>query len=179
MQITPSEKRARIGEKKAEIQKLKYDRDLLIDQKRSSKQITMMENRIAIACKELEELQTLSEKERPQSVSIKVSGGIVNQIVAGSNSGDAVQHNRLEDHIDLAHLEKELIRLHKEMKKLAKSPKHDISIGAIVQASQAAKANDRSKVFEHLKTAGKWAFEVATKIGTSLATEALKLALGL
>lgn len=179
MPITPSEKRAKISDKKAEIEQLKYDRDLLVDQRRSSGEIKSLEERIVLASKELEILKSLPEKERSQAVNIKVSGGVVNQINTGTNLGDNIQNNQFQNQIDLAKLEKELIRLHKEMKKLAKTPKQDVAVGAIVQATQAAKENDRSKVFEHLKTAGTWAWDVATKIGTSLATEALKLALGL
>jgi hypothetical protein len=32
--------------------------------------------------------------------------------------------------------------------------------------------------YQHLKNAGRWALDVATKIGVNLATEALKKALG-
>jgi len=65
------------------------------------------------------------------------------------------------------------------MKKQAVTPEHDIAVTDIAKAEQAAKAGDRSQIAEHLKAAGQWALDIATKIGTSLTVEVLKRTLGL
>jgi hypothetical protein len=86
---------------------------------------------------------------------------------------------QLPSSIDLTQLAIELSQLRQQMKKEAVEPDHDIAVSDIARAEQAAKAGDRSKIVEHLKGAGKWALDVATKIGTSLAVEAIKSASGL
>jgi hypothetical protein len=80
----------------------------------------------------------------------------------------------LQPSIDLSKLAEELSRLRQEMRKDAIEPEHDIAISEIAKAEQAAKAGNGSKAVAHLKTAGKWALDVATKVGTSLAMEAIK-----
>ena len=80
--------------------------------------------------------------------------------------------------IDLAKLAVELSAVRTAMRKEATEPEHDVALGAIASAEQAAKQKDGPKVMEYLATAGKWAFDVATKIGTSVAAEAIKATLG-
>jgi len=75
---------------------------------------------------------------------------------------------------DIPKLAMELFQLRHEMRKIAVEPEHDIAVSEIAKAEEAAKAGDGSKTVAHLKSAGKWAFDVATKIGTSLAVEAIK-----
>lgn len=60
--------------------------------------------------------------------------------------------------------------------RLAKSweAEHYIAFGEIAKAEKSAKDEDSSGVAESLTSAGKWALDVAAKIGTSLATEAIK-----
>jgi uncharacterized protein YjbI with pentapeptide repeats len=86
--------------------------------------------------------------------------------------------NQLQGSIDLPKLADELSRLRQEMKKEAIEPGQDIAVSEIAKAEQSAKAGEGSKTLEHLKSAGKWALDIATKIGTSLAVEALKKSLG-
>ena len=86
--------------------------------------------------------------------------------------------NNLED-VDMEALGKEFETLRLELKRLSQSPEHDMAVGAIASAEIEIKRGDRSKAKEHMKQAGIWAFDVATKIGVGLATAALKTALGL
>jgi hypothetical protein len=79
--------------------------------------------------------------------------------------------------IDLVRLAQELSTLRAEMRKQATEPEQDVALGAVASAEQAAKQKDGPKVMEYLKAAGKWTFDVATKIGTSVAAEAIKAAL--
>jgi uncharacterized protein YjbI with pentapeptide repeats len=85
----------------------------------------------------------------------------------------------IESAMDLSELAAELATLRRAMKSEATEPEHDAAVGEVAKAEQAATAKDSSKVAESLKAAGEWALDVATKIGTSLASEALKESLGI
>lgn len=101
---------------------------------------------------------------------------------AGGVGPDAHAHDmtfnqvwtELPSSIELPRLAEELSRLREELRKLAIEPEQDIAISEIARAEQLAKAGDGSKIVAHLKSAGKWALDVATKIGTSLAAEVIK-----
>jgi|GEM_PF-574415 len=85
----------------------------------------------------------------------------------------------IEKAMDLSQLAGELATLREAMSREAKETGHYIALGEVAKAEEAAKAKDSSKVAQSLKAAGKWTFDVATKIGTSLASEALKESLGI
>jgi hypothetical protein len=87
--------------------------------------------------------------------------------------------NELPASVDLPQLAMELSKLRQQMKAEAVEPEQDIAVSDVAKAERAAKAGDRSQVVENLKSAGKWALDVATKIGTTLAIEAIKSASGL
>jgi hypothetical protein len=82
-------------------------------------------------------------------------------------------------HLDMRTLAVELSSLRREMKQIATEPEHDIAIGQIAAAETAAQKGDAGTVLRHLKSAGKWGFDVATKIGVSVASEAIKKSIGL
>ena len=86
---------------------------------------------------------------------------------------------KIVSEIDLPKLADELSKLRREMGNTADTPEHHLSTGEIAAAEIAAKNAKGPQALEHLKKAGKWAFEVAEKIGTPLASSALKSALGL
>ena len=79
--------------------------------------------------------------------------------------------------VDLRTLTQELETLRLAMKTDATDPDHDIAVSDIARAEKAAKDGDETNVMKHLKSAGQWALDVATKIGTSVAIEAIKQAL--
>lgn len=83
------------------------------------------------------------------------------------------------DAIDLSVLASELPELRSKLKEEATDAEHDAAIGEVASAEVAAKKGDGPAVMEHLAKAGKWAFEVATKIGVTVSAAALKTALGL
>ena len=109
----------------------------------------------------------------------KITGG--NQ---GAVGDQAVAHdftqvsNQTLGSIDMGALATELARLRTEARKEAVDPAHDIAVSDIAKAEQAAKEGQPSAVMQHLKSAGSWALDVATKIGTSVAVEALKRSIG-
>jgi hypothetical protein len=81
--------------------------------------------------------------------------------------------------IHLPTLAAELSQLRSAMRQEVNTPEHDIAIGQIAEAEAAAANGDGPKALEHLKKSGKWAFDVATKIGVGVATAALKTSLGI
>ena len=81
--------------------------------------------------------------------------------------------------INLGTLAQELPALRTAMRKEAAEPAHDKAVAAVAEAEEAAKDNDGPGVMEQLHKAGKWAWEMASKLGLNVATEALKKALGL
>ena len=87
-------------------------------------------------------------------------------------------HDPLES-IDLLKLANDLSKLLEAMKKECKETEHYVSIGEIDKAQKAAKLKDFSKVKEHLKSAGKWSLDIASKIGVNIAAEALKSSMGI
>lgn len=80
---------------------------------------------------------------------------------------------------NLTALAQDLAKLKAELGAQAKDAEHFEAAAAVVKAEEAAKKNDGPGVFDHLKKAGKWALDAATKIGTTVAVEALKKALGM
>ncbi len=59
----------------------------------------------------------------------------------------------------------------------ARDDEHDIAIGKVAEAEQAAKAGDDSKVAEHLKAVGQWALDVAIEIDVAVAVDAIRQAI--
>ncbi len=81
--------------------------------------------------------------------------------------------------IDLPELARQLERLQREMGGVASSSSEFESTAAIAKAKEAAGSNDGPSVFKHLAEAGSWALGVAEKVGTDVATAAIKASLGL
>jgi hypothetical protein len=96
---------------------------------------------------------------------------------------NTVQKQSFSD-IDLMVLSTELERLrHVMLRELAAAdssePDQAIAIAAVANAEKAAKAGDAPATLTHLKAAGKWAWDTATKIGVSVAAKAIEGAMGL
>lgn len=81
--------------------------------------------------------------------------------------------------IDLAVLADELSRLKVVMKDGADGTRHLESVVAVSSAEDAARNGDSATTMAKLRTAGTWAWDTATKIGVSVAAEAIKRSLGL
>lgn len=104
-----------------------------------------------------------------------ISGG--NQGAVGDNAQahDFTQVSKqTPDKLDLEALSQELGRLRVAARQEATEAEHDVAIGEIAAAESAAKQGDEKSVRAHLANAGKWAVDVATKIGVALAVEAIK-----
>jgi hypothetical protein len=83
------------------------------------------------------------------------------------------------DKIDLTRLANELSMLRISLKEEAKNSDHDIAVGEIARAESCAKKGDKQEVLNHLKKAGQWALDIASKIGVPVAITALTAALGI
>jgi hypothetical protein len=81
--------------------------------------------------------------------------------------------------IEFPALATELALLRAELRKLATDVEHDQVVANIGSAEVAAKKNDGENTFKHLKAAGKWALDTATKIGTQVAVKAIEGAINL
>jgi AbiTii len=79
----------------------------------------------------------------------------------------------------LAALAGELERVRAEMAGQSKTAEQDAAVAAVAQAEDAAKKGDAQGVLAYLKSAGRWAMDVATGIGSSVATKAIEAAMGL
>lgn len=80
--------------------------------------------------------------------------------------------------IDLQQLSNELTALRMALSKQASDPDHFVGLGEVAAAEKAAQQGDGPRALQHLKTAGTWVWDVATKIGIGVATAAAKSALG-
>lgn len=81
--------------------------------------------------------------------------------------------------LELHALATELGRLRTAMRKDAVEPEHDQAVANIGAAEVAAKNQDGTGALKHLKSAGAWALDAATKIGTTVAAKAIQSAIGL
>lgn len=81
--------------------------------------------------------------------------------------------------VDLPTLAEQLAVLRAAMRDEPDGPDRDIAIGSIAQAEKAAELGQPSKVAEYLKTAGRWALEVAEKIGVGVAVVAIRAVIGI
>ncbi|RKP50779.1 hypothetical protein [Trinickia fusca] len=81
--------------------------------------------------------------------------------------------------IDLVALAEELASLRASMRKEATDVEHDQAIASVGAAETAAKNHDAAGAIGHLKSSGKWALDVAAKIGTAVAVKAIEKAIAL
>jgi hypothetical protein len=81
--------------------------------------------------------------------------------------------------LDLPALATELGILRNSMRNQATEIEHDQAVASIGAAESSAKKHDGAGALENLKSAGKWAFDVATNIGTSVAAKAIQTAIDL
>ncbi len=81
--------------------------------------------------------------------------------------------------IDLASLKDDLVKLRAAMREQATDVEHDISVAEIESAEKYASASDGPTALEHLAKAGRWALNIASAIGATVAAAAIKTALGI
>jgi hypothetical protein len=99
-------------------------------------------------------------------------GAKVNTVSFNSPTGEVSE-------VNLASLISELQSLRVEMRNQASTTEDDQAVVAVGQAISAAEQGDTSSLFTYLKSAGKWALNLATAIGAELAAAALKSVIGI
>ena len=87
--------------------------------------------------------------------------------------------NQNAANMDLAALQEELSLLGDAMRRDSSEPEHDIAIDEVAAAEAAARNGDGPSALEHLKKAGRWASDVATKIGVTVVAAAVNAVAGL
>jgi len=128
-----------------------------------------------------------SEEKRNGDTNVNISG---NSQIGAIGSGATVSNNTFTQEIrqtnfdiDLNALTDELDTLLEHLKKDASEPEHYEALAGISKAKEASANGDSTKTMENLKKAGKlafnWVFDVATKIGVSVAGKAIAKANGL
>jgi hypothetical protein len=105
--------------------------------------------------------------------------GAVGPHSSATNTTFIEQHSDPLAGADLAVLSAELARLKATMQMDAKRTEHYAALAAVSEAEDAAKIGDKTSVATKLKAAGTWAFDVATKIGVSVAAKAIQVAMGI
>jgi len=110
---------------------------------------------------------------------IKQAGVVVNPGAQASNFNVDQTFNEASQGVDLGELALALVALRKALQTEPDSPEKPMAIAAVTAAEDAAKRQDGPSALQHLKSAGKWAFDVATKIGTTVAAKAIQMAMGL
>lgn len=108
---------------------------------------------------------------------ISVSGGQIGNIGDNAlNSGSTLNQQNViaTQSLDLVALSGELEILKAHLQAEARETAQYQSLASIASAQDSASANDESKTIKHLKSAGKWALDTATKIGASVAAKAIE-----
>jgi hypothetical protein len=111
---------------------------------------------------------------------IVVHGGTIKAgAIAAGDAATAISHGGHQDsaQLDLPKLTAELELLRTALRQQAHETEQDMAVVAVGDAMQSARQGNGAGVLEHLKKAGTWAFDVATKIGVSVASEAIKTAM--
>jgi len=120
---------------------------------------------------------TLNEMSDNINITNSQVGAVGSHATAHDNTFN--QTNALPMELDFDKLLKELEALRSALALKATQPDQFTEIAEVSRAEQAAKEKDGNKLLGHLKSAGKWAFDVATEIGAHLVAEILKVQLGI
>ncbi len=123
--------------------------------------------------------QFIKEVHHMSSDQYHVSGqaGVVGPHGRAEGNTFVQQWAQVSSDLDLTVLAAELATLRSALRKEAQEIEHDQVVANIGSAEASAKQNDGASTLKYLKEAGKWALDVATKIGTTVAVKAIENAL--
>ena len=100
--------------------------------------------------------------------------GAVGPNSSSTNDTFIQQNNDLPENYDYDKLYNELLTLKSSLIQNATLPEHFQAIAEVASAENSAKEKNGSSVLQHLKSAGKWVFDFATKVGTSVVSDLIK-----
>ncbi|MEL7318863.1 MAG: hypothetical protein AAFN04_09525, partial [Pseudomonadota bacterium] len=110
-------------------------------------------------------------------VNAKNVGGVGSGQFATENVGDTYVPKF--DNTQLKSLAKELQNLEDELKGRSSSADELAAVAAVAKAKEQAEKQSEESMLDALKSAGKWALDVAKEVGVPLAISAISIALGL
>jgi len=166
---------------------LRFQKELFIETRESQRgRVESLERQVT----ELQRMIGGKLMQAPKLInSVNIDGGImgdkykVGQAGAVGRNAEALNvsqvWNEIRNQCNLADLADDLARLRKELKARSVESEHDEEIGSVAAAEKAAREQDGPKTLSMLRGAGKWALDVAKDVGTKVAAEALKGALGM
>jgi hypothetical protein len=105
--------------------------------------------------------------------------GDVNAGAIGDKAQGILINKHVSDIADLGSLMQELRQLREVMKGEASNAEQFQALAHIAEAEEEAEKGNKEKAFKALQSGGKWALDVATKVGTSLVSAYLKQTLEL
>ncbi|VTU22424.1 hypothetical protein SRS16CHR_03048 [Variovorax sp. SRS16] len=73
----------------------------------------------------------------------------------------------------------ELEMLRATLSKMACTPEHEVAVGQVALAQDAAKEGNWKSAVDYLRKSGSWVADVATKIGVSVVADMIKKTTGL
>jgi hypothetical protein len=116
---------------------------------------------------------------KPTQVSNVSNSVVVGGSVSGSVSNFSSVNPTPKNEIDITALLNEISALRQVMKQKATTLEEDSAVGKIADAEKSIKENNLPKALEYLRSAGKWALDVASQIGVPVAIEFIKQALSI
>jgi hypothetical protein len=99
--------------------------------------------------------------------------------IKGGNQGAVGDGAHAENFTQNLLLTSELTSLSAELSKRANTPEELLAAKQVAEAEQAAKTGDEQSAVKKLKSAGAWALQVATELGTEVVTKIISSQLGL
>jgi hypothetical protein len=124
--------------------------------------------------------KVLAAMDEKTSQHFHINNSTVGAIQPGSGNTAHVQQSvQVTLPVDLTVLASELAELRNALVARATEPDHFHSVAEVASAANAAQKKDETAVAKHLKAAGKWALEIAGKVGASVAEKAITASLDL
>ena len=115
----------------------------------------------------------------PGDSKYNISGGQIGAVGDNASASNFTQNQGSQQPLDMKALAEQLGQVAEVAQRKATEPEHQMAIGSIQAAKAAAEKGDEAKALSFLKTAGKWALDIATDISAKIAAEVIKKQIGL
>lgn len=172
-------------------------KDLPVVRNKVTEEIRLFEEEF-VDLEKREEVQTYTQMlmEKQSSVGCynsKTRGIYINELVvskyhaeqvgaqgpgAFANNNNFNQTKNIYKDLDMESLTKDLERLRLKLKEQATETSHDVAVGQVALAEEAARLGNRPEAVSYLLKTGKWVLDIANQIGTSVITDVIKANLG-
>jgi hypothetical protein len=122
---------------------------------------------------------TVVIKELIMKQEIKQAGVVLNPGAKAKDFKVEQTFNEAAQSPDLEELALRLKALHEALQLEPSAPEKPAAMKAVAAAEEEAKKGNRKRTLDLLADAGKWTFDVATKIGEDVVAAAIKTAMGI